>query len=126
MEIGTVIIGAIVYAVIVVLFGFFFIGFIKKYRDPDDLPDCFTTFVTVCHYLITSQCKFNFSHLKIQWLTSTVTTAAILLLPFDVICAPDSHEFMPLIWQIFMGVVLVMVCHFLFFVFLLSVTSSYL
>lgn len=85
MEWSAVIIGAIVYVGVIIAFGIFFVYFIHRYQDPEDLPDFFTKFVT--------------------WLTYLTTTAAILLLPFDVICAPDSHKFMPIVWQIFMGVI---------------------
>ena len=105
MQWTTVIIGALVYAGVVFCFGIFFMFFIRRYRDPDDLPDCFTTTVTVC---LSSTSIFS-RFLPLQWLTYTLTTAAVLMLPFDVICAPDSHEFMPIIWQIFMAACLVMV-----------------
>lgn len=47
MQLAPVIIGAIVYAGIVFLVGLFFIYFIRKFQDPEDLPDVCTKVVTV-------------------------------------------------------------------------------
>ncbi|KAH7821491.1 putative LMBR1 domain-containing protein [Monocercomonoides exilis] len=89
MEIARVVIGAIIWAVVAVFIGIMFIYFIRHFQDPEDAPDIFTKCVT--------------------WFIYTATTVIIMMLPFDVVCAPESHKFMPIIWQIFTMVLAIMI-----------------
>ncbi|KAA6401365.1 MAG: putative LIMR family protein [Streblomastix strix] len=89
MNLPAVIIGAIFYAGLAVALGFLFVFFIRYFIDKEDAGDCFTTFIT--------------------WLTFVLTSVIILMLPFDVICAPDSKLYMPIVWQIFMIALAVLV-----------------
>lgn len=89
---STIVISTIVYIGICVAIFFGFIFFIRYFEDPEDKGGYFTFFIT--------------------WLLYSLTTCVILLLPFDVMCRPDSQLYMPIIWQIFMLVLagMVVVC----------------
>lgn len=86
---ATIVIANIVFIGISVAIFIGFIFFIRYFEDPGDKGGKFTFFVS--------------------WLLYSVTSCLILLLPFDVMCQPDSQRYMPIIWEIFMFALLIFI-----------------